>query len=260
MQATEVLNPFFGFVGKVLLAGGGLSLIVYQVFKHLSVKWLDAKFDERLQDLKHKQGKEIEELRFKIATMLDRATKLHQREFDVLPETWSKMSEAYWATGGLVASLRFFPDIDRMDSKEQEEFISGCDLKEKEKQKLRETREKNRFYQECIGWRDLLAAESKTREAAIYLAKNGIFISGPIQEKFEALRGLIWRTLVEQRMNEEHRSDTTYKRMYEEIHNYVANGDKQLKELEKLVHDRLWSVESGSAQPPAIIESAVQSQ
>lgn len=73
----EPLNDILRLVGTLVLAGGGLSLIVYQTFKHLAAKWLDARFEERLQALKHEQQKEIEQLRLKISTLLDRAVKLH---------------------------------------------------------------------------------------------------------------------------------------------------------------------------------------
>jgi hypothetical protein len=56
-------------------------------------------------------------------------------------------------------------------------------------------------------------------------------------------------------MNEEHRDNPTWPRKFEEITNYVQVGDKQLKELEKLVHDRLWSVDSASSQPYDFPES-----
>jgi len=87
-------------------AGGGLTLIAYQIFKRFAVKWLDSKFEERLQALKHKHGKEIERLRFEIAKLLDRATKLHQREFEVLPEAWSKLNDAFWNTQSVSRSVK----------------------------------------------------------------------------------------------------------------------------------------------------------
>jgi hypothetical protein len=61
------------------------------LFKVLGEKWLNAKFEERLAQYKHAQQKEIEQLRFRINSLMDRTTKLHQHEFDVLPEAWSRL-------------------------------------------------------------------------------------------------------------------------------------------------------------------------
>src|SRR5690242_14921631 len=92
----EGLEEILKAVGAVVLAGGGMSLIVYQVFKHLAARWLESKFEERLQALKHAHGKELEQLRFRISALLDRATKLHQREFEVLPDAWAKLNDAFY--------------------------------------------------------------------------------------------------------------------------------------------------------------------
>ena len=248
MQTEDPLILVFGFLLKVLVAGGGLVLIVYQAFKHLSVKWLDSKFDERLQSFRYKQGKEIEELRLKIATMLDRTVKLNQREYDVLPEAWSKINEAYWATGSLVAPTRHYPDFGQLNATEQDDLINRCNLPEVDKQKIQETsdpQEKTNIYRESLDWMDLIKAEEKSRESAIFLAKNGIFISNHINEKFDKLKTLIWRTLIEKRINNENRKGPTMEHMYEESHKFIRDGDKQLKILERLVHDRLWFAESG---------------
>ena len=92
--------------GQILKWVGGFSLTtisfagIWALATHMSKrfgeKWLDSKFDEKLQALRHAHDKELEDLRFKIATLLDRATKLHSREFEVLPESWSRLNDAFW--------------------------------------------------------------------------------------------------------------------------------------------------------------------
>jgi len=42
---------------------------------------------------KHEQQKELEHLKFSINAQMDRATKLHQREFEALPEAWSNSTD-----------------------------------------------------------------------------------------------------------------------------------------------------------------------
>jgi hypothetical protein len=73
------------------LVGGGAAVVTstvalaYWLFKLFSEKWLTAKFDERLAAYRHQQQKELEELRFKIRSLMDRTTKLYQREFFARP-------------------------------------------------------------------------------------------------------------------------------------------------------------------------------
>jgi hypothetical protein len=78
-----MLNGVMSFIGTVLLAGGGGGAVVFYLFKLFGEKWLNTKFEERLATFKHEHQKEIERLRGTINTLMDRATKLHQREFEV---------------------------------------------------------------------------------------------------------------------------------------------------------------------------------
>lgn len=87
-----MLEELLKAIGLLVVAAGGLTAIAYAIFKNLGEKWLDARFDERLAAYKHEQQKELEQVRFKITALLDRATKLHQREFEVLPEAWSLLN------------------------------------------------------------------------------------------------------------------------------------------------------------------------
>ena len=138
----EALEQVLKFVGAVVLAGGGVSLIAYQAFKHLAARWLDSKFDERLQALRHAHGKELEQLRFKIAALLDRTTKLHQKEFELLPEAWSKLNDAFWEVRAFVSPMQAYADIDRMTPPQQEEFIEGSRLTSWQKDELRKSDQK----------------------------------------------------------------------------------------------------------------------
>src|ERR1700730_12179125 len=117
----DAVRHVLAFIGAAVIGAGGIGLIVLQIFKRLGEKWLDIKFDERLQNLKHDQAQQIEQLRFKVSTLLDRATKLHQREFEVLPEAWSKLSDSFWAASALVASLQQRPDLNSMSDPQREE-------------------------------------------------------------------------------------------------------------------------------------------
>ncbi len=228
-------------IGVIVVAGGGLSLIVYQAFKYLAVKWLDARFEERLQALKHQHDKEIEELRFKISAMLDRATKLHQREFEVLPDAWSKLNDSFWNTRRLVSHIQSYPDIERMVPQQREEFIASCQLLEWQKAELRQTNEKNKVYQKYLFWNNLSDAQNNSRDAYTYLIKNGIFITDEIRAKFSAVHDLVWNALIEHQMNEE---NNIIPRKREQI-GKLSEGEELMKELEHVVHQRLWPAETG---------------
>jgi hypothetical protein len=233
----EVIVSFFKLVGGFVVGVGGLSLITYQIFKRLSEKWLDSKFDQRLQSLKHEQGKELEKLRLEISMLLDRAVKLNQQEFEVLPEAWSKLNESFWATKGIVGSLQMFPDLTIMDEQQLNEFIDELDFKPWEKRELRAARDRNKFYQKQLTLRRLGEAKKKISEAAIYLSRKGIFIPTPILEKMKNLNDIVWRTFVEYELPQTH--DGIPFRM-DRLTEFFEAGEPSLAELETLIHKRLW--------------------
>jgi hypothetical protein len=89
-------------VGWILANAAATSAVAFGMFKLFAEKWLNSKFQRQLEEFKHAQQKEIEQLRFRINAMMDRATKLHQRAFDVLPEAWSRLNDACGKTLALV--------------------------------------------------------------------------------------------------------------------------------------------------------------
>jgi hypothetical protein len=75
--------------------GGGCAAVAYLAFKFLATKWLENKFAERLEAYKHQQQKELEQLKFQINASFDRLTKLHQHEFQVLPDAWGVLVRSF---------------------------------------------------------------------------------------------------------------------------------------------------------------------
>jgi hypothetical protein len=248
METFDLLFKIVGIFGIFGAAIVVLSLIIWQILKHLSVKWLDAKFNERLQELKHQHGKEIERLRFKISTLLDRATKLHQREFEVLPEAWFKLNDAFWNTQSCVSPVQTYPDLNEMSQLQLEEFISRCPLPEWQKSALLEEKDKNRPYQEYVDRYKFNDAHSKAVEAYTYTIKNGIFWPNDIQEKFTALHNLIWKALTDHKtiVKPNHLPDEIIRGLSLRLRQFSSEGENLMKELGGLVHERIWPADDTS--------------
>ena len=78
------METLFAILGYLLVAATGLTglgVLLLFLFRTAAEKWIGAKFDKQLEAFKHEQQVEIERLKFSISAQLDRATKLHQREF-----------------------------------------------------------------------------------------------------------------------------------------------------------------------------------
>jgi hypothetical protein len=229
-------SGFLQGLGKAVLwlaGASGVGGVAIQIFKRFSEKWLDAKFARRLEELKHAHATELEDLRFQIATLLDRATKLHAREFDVLPEAWSRQARQF------SAFLQSYPDLERVSDPEREAFLSKCRLREWERAEVREAKDKNQKYQELIFKHDLAAAKEKFRDASSYVLRSGIFIEKGIRARFQAVLDLAWNALVETEVN--HEIEHGY-RQREARQALSSNGENMMKVLEAEIHERLWPV------------------
>ena len=120
----ELFENFFQWIGAITVPAGAIVAFAYWLFKLFSDKWLTAKFAERLENYKHSQQKELENVRFEINKLMDRTVKLHQREFDVLPEAWALLVDAHGITNAAISAFQQYPDVGRMDEAQLNEFLA----------------------------------------------------------------------------------------------------------------------------------------
>lgn len=235
MTATEIVNWLLGVIG----VGGGGAAIVYFAFKFLATKWLDSKFAERLEAYKHQQQKELEQLRFQINALFDRVTKLHQREFQVLPEAWGLLFDAFLEMKAFVSSFQTYPDLDRMNPAQFVEFVEACPLAAWEKDELKSlpSGNKTKYYQEHIFWHQSNTAGKASNDCHAFLRKNGIFIERTLKERFQKIDQLVREAIVLRKGIQQYGVPDQWKK----IEALSRDGDTLLDELEDLVQGRLWT-------------------
>ena len=234
----ELLKIF----GLWVVKGVSFAAIAFAFFQFLGKKWLDSRFAERLESFKHDQQKELETLRFKINSLFDRTTKLHQREFEVLPEAWGRLVDAFLQVQVFVSPLQTYSDLDRMKEAHLEEFIRECPLPEWQKQELRSEKEKTAYYRKKFFWHRLDKIENIARECSVYLRKNGIFLPPDISKKFSAIDDMIWGAIQEREINEKYPGASSKDSKATALRN---DGERMLSELEKDVQGRLWNTDAG---------------
>jgi hypothetical protein len=105
-QAYQAIEPYLAALGLSALGLGGIFLVAIAAVKWFGERWVTSKFNERLEAFKHAQQREIEQLKLQINASMDRAVKLHQREFETLPEAWATLVTA---TPLRALRLRFSP-------------------------------------------------------------------------------------------------------------------------------------------------------
>jgi hypothetical protein len=185
-ETWSYVQPTLTLFGGVAVLCTSLAAAAYGLFRLTGEKWLQAKFDERLAAYKHEQQKELEGLKFRIARLMDRATKFHQREFEVLPEAWARLNETYARTVAFVSALQIYPSLDDKSPECVEEFISRCKLQDWQKDELRRSAKKDEYYRKNIFWYRLNDLQGNLQECHIYVLKNSILMPKNIRDKIYA--------------------------------------------------------------------------
>lgn len=184
------------FLIEIIAYGGGSAAISYVLFQWLGKTWIENKFNERLEALRHQQALEVQRLRVEIDTMLSGTLKLQEREFTVLPEAWEKLDEVHLLVSGLVAPLQQYADVENMSADRLEEFLSNSDFLKSDINEILNASNKGKQYQEILFWARLNKARKAFAEFQIYVARKGIFLPSELEEKFKKISDLLWSAVV----------------------------------------------------------------
>jgi hypothetical protein len=188
-------NAIFGFVFKVLAYGGGSAAVAYLIFQYLGKSWLDSKFAEKLEQLRHQQALELQRLRVEIDSMLSGSIKLQDREFDILPEAWAKLDEAHGLVTWLVSPMQQYADVDRMTPEELDEHFANTEFTSTQKNKVLNASDKGAAYREIIFWHRLQKVKIACGALQNYVARNGIFLTSDLKLKFNNVSEQLWSAL-----------------------------------------------------------------
>jgi len=226
---------------SVLATGGGLSFIIYQIFKKFAEGWLDDKFKSRLQDLAHAQNKEIERLRSELTKSFDRATKLHQREFEVLPMVWDEVHEAFWTTASFVSPLQLYPDLNHMQPEQLQAFLEGCELDEWQKDVIRRAQDKTTQFRNYAFWHQLHHAQRARHSALNKISRHAIFLDQSMKDDLLSILGRINGALIEHETNHKAPMLTRMKQLEADVAWIRQQGRVEMDSIEARIRNRLWS-------------------
>ncbi|MDF0495064.1 hypothetical protein [Bradyrhizobium yuanmingense] len=238
MIMEDAARSLLSFVGLILGAGGGIAVVAYGLLRFFGEKWMNAKFEERLATFKHVQEKELEELRYRINALMDRTVKLHQKEFDVIPEAWGKLNTAHGIVTAITSAFQQYPDLDQIGESQLDEFLHDSFMANWQKEEIRLTDKKTDYYRKALIWHKVTEAREACREFHVYFRKNGIFVPEPIKSQFVQLDKLTYEALVEYELNEREEIRPRLRKAL----NALAEAKDIMISLESNVQDRLWNM------------------
>lgn len=237
-------DAIFAWIGKAIVFLAPVGFIAVGFGKTYIDKWLTRRFQGQLDNLKHVQAQEIERLRAKIAGMLDRATKLHQHEFEVLPLVWDKLTTMMGSAVAVVSLWQEYAPVGRMTPQELEAVLDQTSFADHEKAELRGLEH---------GKRDALFARYRDRDrlqtafndrADFHntVIQRGIFIEPPLRKKLIELSVLIVAALYQQQdFNDPENDQPKTRARSENADNVRVKGKALVDEIEAVISDRLWN-------------------
>ena len=246
------------FVASVLTAAGGSAALSLGIARAFGSKWLEHRFNARLEALKHDHNTEVEHLRFRIAGLLDRSTKLNQREFEVLPNVWAKIGEAHHRLLSLIAIWQQGADLSHMGSAQFESFIQECSLKDWQKDELRAqtSQQRNTYYSKAMSWHELHKTVVATAAMNNAVSESSIYIHPDAYDRIKAFVDRLNRAVTEWQLDQQMRAGGDAALIDRSdnnpVHAYRKTGDTDFQALETFLRDRYW------AQPDSLAANDTQ--
>lgn len=231
------------FGGQLLAGLGGGAVAAITIVKFFGERWLDTRSAQRAAAEKHARDREIEALRDHISRQFDRVTKLSQREFDVLPEIWLKLVDAFSAVENVSIKLRHRVDLAKIPDDEARKHLEGFDIPSSVADQIiaAEGWDRNKRYWRILDRIEAGNARTAAAEAHFALARLGIFLPETLFAQLNELKEFIWSAAVDHEMQVEDRDGPPVVIPDRPVDNFRMLGRAKLAAGEKVVRDRLRS-------------------
>jgi hypothetical protein len=233
-------QEIFKLLGKLIIYGGGTAAMAYGLFRFLGEKWIENKFAEKLEAYKHKQQQELEQTRYTINSLFSRVSKIHEKEFEVLPEAWSQMHDALFSLTRFTKPFKQYPNVDAMTEPQLDNFLKQSPIAEFQKQTLKEERNKLEYYRECVFYHELNEVKKACSTFHTYTQKNSIFLSPDLKEYFSKIDDLMWDAAVDKEVGHEAQDREMKKEAWKKVKEEVIPLKNKIEELvqARLRYDR----------------------
>ncbi len=173
------------WVWNVVTVGLPTVVISTGLFKMLGERWIESHFQKQLQLLKHEQEKELENVRLQIQLMHGRVSKIHQREFEVLPKAWIMLQETYGTSGKILTSVKpSWPNISNLSEQRRVAYLKSTSLLQVLIDEVNESDDPQTSFEYVMTGHTLAEAKDKLRLLSNFLIENKIFMSEEVWKPF----------------------------------------------------------------------------
>jgi len=153
---------FWSWLVNLLMVGGPAVAAGFVLFKWFAPKYIEhrlniglegikAEHQKELEALKSEQQKELERLRHRLSS---RISKIHEKEFDVLPKAWLMLNDLHGSVAlALDLTFKKYPNFLTLAEDQFEEFLTvdlGNRLSETQKHGLRNASDRQAYFADAM--------------------------------------------------------------------------------------------------------------
>jgi len=243
------------FFLHVLEAAGG-GAVVLATIQAFGTKWIDRHFEQKLQafrarsdaelaSFKAQHDSELSQLRQKHETDLalmnhrltSRISRIHEKEFEVLPEAWLKINEAQGTVHMAISAFKQRPNVQILPPAQFEELLSKLELTPFQVQDINSKTgdAKQHALDKALSHKEIDTAREKQRLLQNYLIQNRIFMTKDLQGKFEEINANLRQAM----SNYEIGGDHDDRGLTREAHDLISSAGLKLPALELAIQQRI---------------------
>ncbi len=219
------MDEILKFMGQVFLVGGGAAGLSLALFKVLGERWVETQFKRSLE--RHK---------YNLNSLYNRVTKIHEKEFEVLPIAWQKLLDAYGKIVAATFPIQSYDDVNRMSPDEFAYFLSITKLNELQKKKLSDSEDRSKYYQEVIKWQKVNECRQAISEFHRHILYNKIFLNAELFQKFDEVDKILSEAVS---YSEEGLEANNYSQITKAYKMLDKKVEAIISDIEKLVQERL---------------------
>jgi predicted translin family RNA/ssDNA-binding protein len=181
------MNPFLQGLTPLFIASGGAAAAVIAILRLFGLKWIDKYFSQQLKQFERRQQEIILHQQYQISSLFSRVSKIHEKEYEVLPRAWMLLQDACNELKGLSNPFQTFPDLNRYTPGELAEFLEKSSLKDFQKEEILGQSDKVAFYRNAMYWIRVKVVCDVIGEFRRFLLYNRIFLSREIFSLFREI-------------------------------------------------------------------------
>lgn len=224
------------FIGQIVLYGGGAAAISYGLFMYFGKKWLDNQFAKSLEKFRSKQDQELEHYRFEINSLFNRISKIHEKEFEILPEAWKKLVLASGHVMDTISPLQTYTDLTYKSESEIDQILDKYNLDQFSKNEIKGSLDINKAYQKMVGENKIVNANKSVGELHNYLIYYKIFLNKELYDDFDNADKLFTKVLGELEINKASKRGITSREYFLQREEIIALMEGISSRIQQRLH------------------------